>query len=144
MTNPYQSSIGSRTALKEAWTSDRWYVMLAWCFLYAYPAVGIGLLYGTWMIARWTLGYAPQPSLNDPRQISSLVSGLYVLAECFLMLWPVMVVLALAAIYYYPMSFWKRSLVWRLFLFLGFVGQCVIIAMIVRIDPGRVLEWWAD
>ena len=124
-------------------TVERW---IRRCTL-AYPVLLPAALYGTWVIARLSLGRWPRPSIDDPKSINMVVScaGSFVFFLVFVGL-PIFAVLAVFVLGWGLLRcLLKRPRGMRL------VG-CACLSMVLMVvaicflywDPLSVLNWFMD
>ena len=109
----------------------------------AYPfALPLAFL-STWLTGRFTLGYWPRPSLDDPKSISFLVDIPYVITEVLLVFGlPVFAVAVLAIIWQASRDAARRSSR------LGVAGvssaAMVAVVALIRWDPLGIAAWFMD
>src|SRR5690349_552376 len=107
-----------------------------------YPLILVGSLYGEWFLAWYMLGHEPQPSLDDPKDISGSswmhpIAGIVIMgfmpAACG--------ALVLNTLYVIDRRLRGRRLAIRIAclsaLWLGMIA-------LIRFDPHPVLKWWFD
>ncbi len=106
-----------------------------------YPFWIVIVLYGEWLVAWLVLGHPPEPSLDDPLHIHSAnwihgVTGVSLVSAI-----PVMIVaLALNLLVIIRQSFVGRGIV-RL---LAVLVLWSALFVLLRWDPGAVVDWWMD
>jgi len=110
--------------------------------LLLYPVALVGSFWATWQIAGWSLGHAPRPSLDDPKYINDLVSGLHGGTTLMLMLLPGF---ALSSLLFGATAAFDRAR----------AGQRLVIAsasallltaaiLLLRADPFSIVTWFMD
>jgi hypothetical protein len=112
-------------------------------YVLAFPFILPLALYLTWLAGRFTLGYWPRPSLDDPKFIGSWVSILHTLTTLLLMGgFPVFAVIIPALLCRALLDQPHRN---RLLLVSGCSSVCMMGAiMFLRWDPLGVAEWFMD
>ena len=100
-------------------------------------------VYLTWLTGRFTLGYWPRPSLDDPKLIGAWVSILHTLTTVLLMVgFPVYAVIILKLLLRAFRDCSRRN---RLLLFSGFSCACMVgTVLFLKWDPLTVAEWFMD
>jgi hypothetical protein len=108
----------------------------------AYPLLLIACLYGEWLLAWYMLGHAPEPWVDDPKDIvgsswMNFLTGLAILG-----LGPAFILaLVMNALHVgYHRLFGLRLAVRVAAIFLLWVGLYALL----RGDPGSVVKWWFD
>ena len=94
----------------------------------------------TWVI----LGHRPRPMLDDPKYIGGLMNIAYFLPGFLLMGLPILAPLGLAASFSLPSR--TQSFRYGIAATLAaiYIMACSGVIMLLRQDPGRVVEWWFD
>ena len=144
--NPYETSPGP-TSSEGVDDAPRWSraIRLAWVIAYFYPLHLLIAMYGSWLGAWMTLGHMPRPMLDDPKSIGGLMPFVIHGPEVLLVALPVATPLGLAASFF---LLGRRRGVWsivsRFLLAVLYITMCVVAIMILRSDPGRVVEWFFD
>ena len=112
-------------------------VALASLFL---PLVVVGLLYGEWLLARWSLGRVPRATLDDPRFITGArwVHGIAGLA-LFGVMHVALVALLINGVEIGVNRPSSARAVVRLSVF---VTSWAALFVLLRWDPGAVFYWW--
>src|SRR5688572_20939701 len=110
-----------------------------------YPVWLVASFYATWVVAWFSLGHRPRPNLDDPKFIGGLIDLAHVIPGLLAIGLPVLTPLGLAASFCCPIrarngSRFKQSIALA---FLYFV-LCTVALLVLRADPGRVVEWWID
>ena len=107
-----------------------------------WPVLVVVLLYGEWLIATWSLGHVPRPSMDDPKDIAGSswmgpITGLAILGA---------VPAALAALVLNTIAIeLHQPTIRRGLLRLGAVMMSwAVLVALVYWDPGHVLMWWFD
>lgn len=116
-----------------------------WLLVYLHPFWLLASFYLTWLLAWAQLGYPPRPMLDDPKSIGGIMDIAYYLPCLLMMLGPVLVPFGLVLPFILPIN--KRLdlyLAWKVAFFMSYVGLCAIALLVIRYDPGRVVEWWFD
>jgi hypothetical protein len=83
--------------------------------------------------------------LDDPKSIGGFMDIAYVVSELLVTAMPVLVPIGLAASFFCPFHV-PRGVRYALnaaFAVL-YVALCAFALLMLRVDPGRVVEWWFD
>lgn len=112
---------------------------------YLFPVWLLGSLYATWFIAWIQLGHPPRPMLDDPKSIGGFVQVPYIIFGMLLMLFPLLAPLGLMSSLWIPQSENRsNSSTLKLALAFTYVVVGTLAFMMLRYDPGSVVEWWFD
>jgi hypothetical protein len=106
------------------------------------PLVVVGSLYGEWLLAWWSLGHAPRPSLDDPKDIagSSWMYGITGVA----LVGAVHMALAALALHVADIAVNRPSISRSVVRIAVVVASWVALFALLWWDPGRVGSWWID
>ncbi len=125
----------------QGWTWKQWVWLVAYCYPLALP----GSFYFLWLLAWWELKRRPIPMLDDPKSIGGLVSAFYLLPVLMLMALPVLWPLGFVAGFMMPAAQPRGKLHERILFLLGlYFLLSVVVLLLMREDPGRVIEWYLD
>ncbi len=130
---------------------DRLLKLGSWV-LYAYPALLVASLYGTWFVAWLVLGAQPRPSLDDPKSIGLLVDVPYALTMGMLMLAPGALLIGVGRALFALVGLFERdaqgaprkSATARVTRFSLFLLLWCAVLWLLRYDPWSVGNWFMD
>jgi hypothetical protein len=107
-----------------------------------WPALVVVLLYGEWLLATWSLGHLPRPSMDDPKNIAvSNWIHFFTLAAILGAVPAALLAPVLSAIE----IFVNRPTIARgLIRLAAVIVSWAVLVLLVKWDPGRVLYWWMD
>ena len=105
------------------------------------------LLYSTWLAAAISLGHWPRPSRDDPKYINSVVSFLHTataFAFLFAFLGLAFPVASLIIDFISP-AWYRRHIRWNSALLFGMaLLSFAILSITLKLEPGRVMDWFMD
>ena len=108
----------------------------------AFPLVLLTALYGQWLLSWLLLGHRPVPSIDDPKYIGGASWMSYVTGIALVGFVPVgcvaLVLNALHAVVH------PQTLSRQLMRIVVTVALWFATLVLLRSDPGRVVEWWFD
>lgn len=117
--------------------------MILWVLIYAFPLLTIFSIYGCWLLAWATLGYQPKPMLNDPKYIGGPLDVAYFASNIAIMIYPAIAPLGLISPFFCPAV--QRSRIPKSLVLLAiYVAINVLGIVLLRTDPGSVVEWYFD
>jgi hypothetical protein len=115
-----------------------------WLLLYFSPVIGIASIYVAWLLAWISLGHPPRPMIDDPASIGGAMTMVYwatmLTTTCGMCLAPICTVTS----FFCPIRFLRNDVVQGVILTMLYVAICTATVLFVRLDPGRVIEWWTD
>ena len=106
--------------------------------VWIYPIAVLAFLYMTWLTAWAVLGHVPRPNLDDPKYISWLVDGPYLVAMLLMQCAPAAMLLGL--IFAAPNSEIRKKLMRTIALALLWAA----VLGVLRLDPLGVATWFMD
>lgn len=106
-----------------------------------YPVLWIGVAYHLAWMAQLQLGRWPRPSLDDPKSIGGVVSGLHLALTLLLLLWPLSCAAGLYGVGLALQRVGWRGALWRCALL---VAVNVGVIALARSDPAGVMAWVMD
>lgn len=107
-----------------------------------YPVLVVLFLYGEWLLAWSVLGHPPVPSWNDPKFI---VGSSWMHGVTSLVLFGALPALSVSVVFYPIVGMFPRASPRRLAVrVLTVAASWGALFVLLRWDPGRVLEWWLD
>ncbi len=122
----------------EASSRPRWIVRWLERGVWIYPVALVASFYGTWFTAWVVLGHQPRPSLDDPKYISALVDGPYLLTMVLMMCTPAAMLLGL--VFAAPGATPRK----RVAATFGLALVWVAVVAWLRLDPWDVGTWYMD
>lgn len=114
---------------------------------YAYPVLMLASLYTTWLVAWAVLGHPPRPSLDDPKNISTLVDIPYFVTMFLIIAMPGAMVLAvgLTPLHFRTPGGSKGTIVGKTTVALLILAALWAVTIAVcRLDPWNVSMWYVD
>jgi hypothetical protein len=107
-----------------------------------WPVLVVALLYGEWLLATWSLGHIPRPSIDDPKDIAgsnwlhvfTVLAILGALPAALLALGLNIVVIRAT----------RPNLLRSLIRVGAVLVSWAVLVCLVKWDPGAVLYWWVD
>ncbi len=138
LANPYQTPTTQLAVQKQQPISLRglFLFLIAWL----YPLLLVGSLYGTWLVAWYSLGHRPRPSLDDPKSIGPAVDVCYPLFSLLLVGFPAALLFGL----FYQLLAAGRPWPLKTFFALLTIGIWSMTIVFLRWDPWLVAEWYLD
>lgn len=110
--------------------------------LLLYPVALVGSFWATWQIASFSLGHAPRPSLDDPKYINDVVSGLHVGTTLMLMLLPGF---ALSSLLFGATAAFDRARAGKRLVVASASAVLLTAAiLLLRADPFSIVTWFMD
>jgi hypothetical protein len=107
-----------------------------------WPVLVIALLYGEWLLATWSLGHIPRPSIDDPKGVAGS-SWMHILT--LIAIFGAVPAAALALVLNATVISICRLTVLRGLLRIAAVMlSWAVLWALFRLDPGAVLFWWFD
>ena len=83
--------------------------------------------------------------LDDPKSIGGVMVVVYLIPGLLLMAMPALTPLGLAASFFCPFRARHRlRLAQNFAIAFLYIALCAIVLLMLRSDPGRVVEWWFD
>lgn len=145
ITNPYQIPESVSSPAEQKSPSVSRLKIAAWLLLYLYPLCLAGSFYAAWIVAWLVLGHPPRPMLDDPKSIGGVMVVVYLIPGLLLVAMPALAPLGLAASFFCPICP-RGRLRWlqKTALAILYIALCAIVLLMLRADPGRVVEWWFD
>ncbi len=112
------------------------FVSLIW------PAIVAVLLYGEWLLATWSLGHVPRPSMDDPADVAG--SGWMHIFTMLAVLGAVPAAVTALVLNTIAVELHKPTVLRGLFRLVAVMMSWAVLVVLVRWDPGAVLLWWID
>lgn len=141
--NPYEaSSIDDRQEKGEAGGGR--ILAIAWGLAFFYPATAVASVYFCWALAAVSLGHRPRPSVDDPKDIGGAMEVFYSIALLLVVLLPPMSVGGLAWAILCPIRSLRERRFGRLMIATANAFMFYCVWKLVKLDPGRVFEWFFD
>ncbi len=141
--NPYADT--SVVELQQERKSDGIRVMaIAWCFGFFYPLIAVVLVYFCWLLGWILLGHRPRPSIDDPKYIGGAMDFVYNIGLLLVVLLPPMSVGGLALAILCPIRSLRERRFGKLVITLANAFMFYCVWELVKLDPGRVFEWFFD
>lgn len=112
------------------------FVSLIW------PALVAVLLYGEWLLATWSLGHTPRPSLDDPMDVAG--SRWMHVITTLAILGAVPAALLALVLNTIAMELHQPTVLRGLLRLAAVMMSWAVLAALVHWDPGAVLLWWLD
>lgn len=107
-----------------------------------WPALVVVLLYGEWLLATWSLGHVPRPSLDDPMEVAGS-SWMHMITTLAILGAVPAAVLALV-VNTIAMELHRPTVLRGLVRLATVMTSWAVLVVLVRWDPGAVLLWWLD
>ena len=106
------------------------------------PLIVLASLYGEWLLATWSLGHVPRPSLDDPKDIAGsswmhIITGLAIMGAVPAGLLEFVLNVVEIAVN-------RPTLVRGVARMAVVIVSWVALFVLLRWDPGAVLYWWFD
>lgn len=145
-TNPYvpPNTHGKLNEATEDHRPARGWGTILWSLAYFYPVLSTACIYSSWLTACICLGRMPRPMLDDPKSIGGIVDAAYMLSMIAILTAPIMIPLCFFSSLICPLNLVRGRVTQAVILGIGYIAITVGLILIIRFDPGRVLEWLAD
>jgi hypothetical protein len=102
----------------------------------------VGSFWATWQIAGFSLGHTPRPSLDDPKYINEVVSGLHGGTTLMLMLLPGF---ALSSLLFGATAAFDRARAGKRLVVASASALLLTAAiLLLRADPFSIVTWFMD
>jgi hypothetical protein len=107
-----------------------------------WPVLVVTLLYGEWLLATWSLGHVPRPSIDDPMDIAGsrwmhIVTTLAVLGA-------VPAAFAALVLNTIAMELHRPTALRGILRLAAVMTSWAVLVAVVYWDPGKILFWWLD
>ena len=144
-TNPYRTPGSAPLLVDDDSTTVPRFRFAFGLLAYLYPVWLVSSFYSTWLMAWIQLGHRPRPMLDDPKSIGGLMDIAYIVPGFLVMAMPVLTPIGLAASFFCPVQVRRVSrYAQNCVLAVLYVALCALALLMLRADPGRVVEWWFD
>ncbi|MBL8820524.1 MAG: hypothetical protein JNL58_31160 [Planctomyces sp.] len=147
--NPYQSTIpakitpGIPTASSPSSPATNRLIVVAAAAVVGFPLFSLTLVFMFWLFAWKHLGHRPIPYVDDPKGLGSGFAVAQIVVSLLVIVTPVAVFATLMGLLgglFVPIGRLRT----RALVLLYYIIQNVLLFMLVRADPFRVIEWLAD
>lgn len=117
---------------------------MVWAVAYLYPLLTAASIYSSWLVAWMCLGRVPRPLLDDPKFIGGVMDIAYLLSMLAFYSAPVLTPLCFASSFFCPLGRIRNRVARSIVLALAYLAMLAGVILLLRLDPGRVVEWWID
>lgn len=144
-TNPYRApATGSTRADDDTVLPNSRWTVFAWSVAYFYPLIATACFYSSWLLAWVCLGHMPRPMLDDPKFIGGVMDFAYLLSMFALVSLPVLTPICFASSFFCPLRFVRNRVNKAAIFAIAYIAVAVGLFLLLRLDPGHVVEWLFD
>lgn len=143
--NPYRAPASGSTHEEgdTALPLSRWRLFF-WSVTYFYPLMATACLYSCWLVANVCLGHMPQAYVDDPKYIGGVMDFVYQLSIISLLSLPALTPICFASSFFCPLRVFRDWIPQAVMFASAYIMVAVGIFVLLRLDPGHVVEWVMD
>ncbi|MBL8890612.1 MAG: hypothetical protein JNL67_11600 [Planctomycetaceae bacterium] len=86
----------------------------------------------------------PRPMLDDPKSIGGIMDFAYLLSMLALISLPVLTPVCFVSSFFCPVRFVRNRLAQAVLFAAAYIAVAGGLFLLLRLDPGGVVEWWLD